>query len=206
MTVCSMRRPRAWRLAAPVAALLLSACAQPPVPKDVFYRLEVSAPQAGATAPVFDGKAEVRPLNTDGVLLQRAIAYVPDGARAIEQYSYHFWAEPPAQMVQRELAAYLRSANLFETVVTPELRVRTDYEVQGRLARFEQVLSGPGARFVAEVELAVSQKRGMDLMVMKTYRAEVPAASPSIEDAVVAARRALDRIFADISADLGALR
>lgn len=199
------RRPlRALALVCAVSAL--AACAQPPVPKDSFYRLEVATPTAPAGAPVFPGKAEVRPLNADGVLLQRAVAFVPEDSDAIEQYSYHFWSGPPAALVQRALADALRAANLFETVVTPEIRVRTDYEVQGRLARFEQVLSGGAPRFVVELDLTVTEKRGMALLLMKTYRAEVPAETATVAAAVDAARQALGDIFAEVATDLRALR
>lgn len=198
------RAPRRLPLAAALAAAVaLAACAQPPVPKDAFYRLDVPAPEVTARAPLFDGKAEVRPLNADGVLRQRAVAYVGgEGSDALQEYSYHFWAEPPADLVQRELVDHLRAAGLFETVVTPELRVRTDFEIQGRLARFEQVLADGPPRFMAEVELAATRKRGLDLILMKTYRVEEPAGGPSVEAAADAARRALATIFARFEDDL----
>lgn len=40
------------RLLPAVALLAVAACAQPPVPTDTFYRLEVPDPQATAQAPV----------------------------------------------------------------------------------------------------------------------------------------------------------
>ncbi len=207
-------RPTVRRLAlwgAMAVALAVASCAQPPVPRDAFYRLDVVPSDGGpsatpSSAPLFEGKAEVRPLGTDGVLGQRAVAFVPDGSSALEQYSYHFWAEPPADMVQRELVAHLRAAGLFEAVVTPELRVRTDYEVQGRLARFEQVLTGDVPRFIVEMELSVVRKRGLDLLTVQVYRREEAASDTTVESAAAAARRALQSIFKDFEASLRALR
>jgi ABC-type uncharacterized transport system auxiliary subunit len=192
----------------------LAACAQAPVPTDTFYRLdtaEVAAPApapapASVRAPVLAGAVEIRPLTTDGVLRQRAIAFIGPDGQGLEHYSYHFWAESPADAVQRVLAEAVRAAGIFDTVVTPEIRVATDYEVQGRLSRFEQVLGGAGPRFVAELDLTVLRKRGLGLMLMKTYRAERPAAAPSVEAAVAAARLCLADIFKEFAEDLRMLR
>lgn len=189
------------------AILALGACAAAgPVPTDTFYRLTVEPP----AVPVVSGPPrvealEVRPLDADGILAERALVF-SDGSDggSLRQYSYHFWAEAPTQAVQRELAEYLRRSGIAGQVVTPRFRVRPDVDVQGRIGRLEQVLeSGGAAQAVVEVELG-AERVGRDggLVLLRTYRAEVPVASPDAAAATEAMRRALSDIFARFTADL----
>lgn len=90
-----------------VVTLMLAACAQPPVPVDTFYRLEVPEPAAGRQ--VFDGVVEVRAFDADGLAAERPLIYSEPGSPTLRQYNYHFWVESPAVAVQSELADSLRA-------------------------------------------------------------------------------------------------
>lgn len=198
--------PNPRRLLAAAALLAVTACAQPPVPTDTFYRLDVPDPQAAGQAPA-GTVIEVRPFEADGLAAERAMVYVENDG-AVRQYNYHYWVESPTQAAQRELTDHLRATGLFAQVVTPRFRVRPDVEVQGRIARLEQRLGGAGdgggaPRAVVEVELGAQRTgRGLELVVLRTYAVEQPAADASPAAAAEATRAALREIFDRFTADL----
>jgi ABC-type uncharacterized transport system auxiliary subunit len=193
-------------LTAAVLGVMVAGCAAEPAPRDAFYRMELPEPEAPlVAAPVWDGVAEVRDVSGDGVTNERPIAYIegaPDGP--VSQYSYHLWTEGPPEAIRRELAEYLRASGLFRTVVTPQYRVPADYEIQGRLSRLEQLVGPDGVTARIELQLGLTRKRGLDLVLLQTYTADVPVGSDSVPDYVAATRRALADIFGRFAQDLEA--
>lgn len=191
------------RLLAAAAVMAVAACAQPPVPTDTFYRLDVPDPEAAAQAPL-GGIVEVRPFDADGLASERAMVYA-EGDGALRQYNYHFWVDSPTAAIQRELTDHLRATGLFTQVLTPRFRVRPDVEVQGRVARLEQRIADGTATVVVEMEIGAQRTgRGLDLLVLNTYRVERPAADASPAAAGEATRAAVREIFDRFTADLAA--
>lgn len=184
--------------------LALGACAQAPVPSDTFYRLEIKSEATPSAQPVFDVAVEVRPFDADGILAERALVFATAEAGVLRQYSYHFWVEPPALAVQRELADYLRRSGRFAEVVTPRFRVRSEIAVLGRIGRLEQVLGADGtAGVVVELEIGAERTgREGGLLTLNTYRVETPADDASPAAAVTAMRTALHAIFERFTRDL----
>lgn len=188
--------------------LLIGGCATPPpVPSDVFYRLDVPAPDGPiATGPRFDLTLEIRPFDADGILGERALVYSEGDDGVLLQYSYHFWVEGPSQAVQRELAEHLRATGRFARVLTPRFRVRPDVEILGRIGRLEQVIEGEGAaRVLVELEIGAERvTRDGGLLVLNTYRVDAPATDASPASAATAMRSALRGIFDRFTEDLAA--
>ncbi len=197
-----------------VAALAgLAGCigSAPPVPRDHFYRILVPTPALGGAAQgasqgvsgkIFPGVLSVTPLEADGLLRERPLLYSATGrANEIQQHDYYYWTDPPPRMLQVQLVDYLRDVGLFKAVITPELRIRPDYEVSGRIKRLERLLGGGPPRVVAEVELAMVETERNQLLVIQTYSAEMPAADESVEASVIALDLALARIFERFLAD-----
>jgi ABC-type uncharacterized transport system auxiliary subunit len=190
----------------------------PPVPRDHYYRVLVAPPtqgdasrsasgqsasRPGATGIMFPGVLSVAPLEADGLLRERPLLYSATGrAHEMQQHDYHYWMDPPPKMLQAQLVDYRRASGLAEAVVTPDLRVRPDYEITGRLRRFERLLGGGPTRVVAEVELAMVETGRNQLLVVETYNAEVAAADDSVEASVLALDQALARIFERFLADV----
>ncbi len=201
-----MRRLTAFTLSLLAFAMLAGGCATPPpVPSDVFYRLDVPTPDGpAATVPRFDLTLEIRPFDADGILGERALVYSEGDDGALLQYSYHFWVEGPSQAVQRELAEHLRATERFTRVLTPRFRVRPDVEILGRIGRLEQVLTDESAaRVVVELEIGAERvTRGGGLLVLNTYRVEAPAVDASPASAASAMRSALRDIFDRFTEDL----
>ena len=161
-----------------------------------------SASRQSAIGIMFPGVLSVAPLDADGLLRERPLLYSPTGsATEMQQHDYHYWMDPPPKMLQAQLVDYLRASGVAKAVVTPDLRVRPDYEITGRLKRFERLLGGGPTRVVAEVELAMVETRRNQLLVVETYNAEVTAADDSVEASVLALDQALARIFERFLAD-----
>lgn len=193
------------------AAVIGSGCSQAPVPKDTFYRLELAPAVAVVATPKISGAVEVRPFSADGLLSQRAIVYqdLKGGVNAadapFEQYSYHFWAEQPTIALQLALNNYLRESGLFKTVVTPELRVLVDYEIQGRIIHLEQQRGPDGAVMDITLELSLTQRKGLNLILLKTYHVQQTARDAGVQATAEAARQGLYILFGQFVADIAAL-
>jgi cholesterol transport system auxiliary component len=192
------------RLTAAGFAVLVSACAQPLVPEDHYYRLEVTVAQALGKPPL-GGTVEVERLAADGLTAGRPIVY-SDAARPFEakEYHYHFWTDPPGVMVQDQVVNYLRGAGLAERVVTPAVRIEPDFQLTGRVVRLEQI-RGNAPKGVAEIEFRLRAMAGDRLLLLETYRAEVAARSDAVADAIVAINAALEQVLERFAGDLARL-
>ena len=188
------------------AALLLGALggclgAAPPIPRDHFYRVAVQP--ASALPLQFPGVVSVAPIEADGLLRERPLLFSQKGAHEIQQHDYHYWTEAPPYMLQAQLVAYLRRSGAAEAVITPDLRLPADYEVTGRIRRFERLLYGKTTRVVAELELAMTEVGTKRLIVVQSYSAQAAAEDDSVEASVRALDDALGDIFARFLADAG---
>lgn len=177
----------------------LGACAQPEVPQDTFYRLEVGIPEMALSTPRLQGTLEIERLSADGLTAGRPIVYSrSDRPRELQEYHYHFWTEPPPVMLRDQLVTYLRGAKVASAVVTPETRVAAEYALTGKIKRLERVIGAtPGAaKAVVELELGVRQTTGERLLFLETYRVETAATADTVGAAVDAMNEGLSRVFA----------
>ena len=177
----------------------LGACAQPEVPQDTFYRLEVGIPEMALSTPRLQGTLEIERLSADGLTAGRPIVYSrSDRPRELQEYHYHFWTEPPPVMLRDQLVTYLRGAKVASAVVTPETRVAAEYALTGKIMRLERVIGAtPGAaKAVVKLELGVRQTTGERLLFLETYRVETAATADTVGAAVDAMNEGLSRVFA----------
>lgn len=185
-----------------VVAIGLVACAQPPVPQDHFYRLQVAAPSDSMPQPKLDGTLEVARLMADGLIAGRPIVF-SEAANPlrVSEYHYHFWTQPPTVMLHDELVAYLRAANVARSITTPELRLEPDYVLTGKIRRLEQVRGRPSKAAVV-IEFALRDRRDDRLMMVETYSEENETDGASVPAAVAALNDALASIYRRFVADL----
>ena len=180
-----------------------AACAQPPVPQDQFYRLQVSTDAVSRAAPLLDGVLEVERLLADGITAGRPLVYSVSGTEnQLQEYNYHFWTEPPTVMLQGQLIKYLRANKIAKSIVTPEMRVRANYILGGKIHRLEKVV-GVSPRVVLEIELALREARSEKLVYLNSYTVEKEADSDSISAAVKALNDALSGIYGQFVDELG---
>jgi len=181
---------------------LVAACAQPPLPKDHFYRLQVAAPSIVMAAPRLDGTLEIGRFIADGLTAGRPIVYSSEGnTQELQEYSYHFWTETPTVMLRDALVDYLRQAKAAKAIVTPEMRVPANFVISGKIRRLEQVIGTP-TRGLVKLELALRQTKGDKLLFLNTYEVKVEATNNSVSAAISAVNKAVSRVFAKYVDDI----
>ncbi len=185
-------------LPALLIAPLLSSClgSAPPVPRDHYYRLLVPMPAEGNAEVLLPGVMTVELLQADGLLRERPLLYSASSQSSeLQQHNYHYWNDVPPRMLQDQMVTYLRRSGMADLVVTPDTRVRADYQVSGKAKRFERLVGDGAPKVVVEVELALLRLADDTLLVVDTYRAEQTAADDSVEAAIAALNRATAEVF-----------
>ncbi len=187
-------------------ALVLTACGSAErVPEDQFYRLSAALPSKPAAKPLFPGTIEVDRFVADGLTAGRPIVYSEDGKPyQVKEFHYHFWTQPPTVMLRDELVTYLRQAKVASTVVTPEMRVRADFVLTGKIRRLEKIVGTP-PKAVLELELVLRKASGGKLIFLDTYRMETPSDGSGVDAAVYSLNKSLSAIYGKFVADLSKL-
>jgi len=182
---------------------VLSACASaPPVPEEHYYRLQAEFASTPMSHKLFAGTIEVEPLVGEGLVNERFIVYSErDKPNQLKAYHYHLWNETPSIMLGSELISFLRASNVAGQIVTPALRVRADYVLNGRIKRLERIV-GESNRTMIALELALRSATGGKLVFLNEYRHENDALGPDIASAVDALNTSLTIIYSDFLNDL----
>lgn len=168
----------------------------PPVPRDHYYRLLVSVPAQKNPDARYSGVMRVELFQADGLLRERPLLYSESGAsHEVQQHDYHYWTDAPPRMLQEQLVAYLRRSGIANSVVTPDLRVRADYQVSGKIKRLERLLGGGPPRVFVEMELAMVRLSDNSLVLIDSFTEEEPDSGDSVESAIVALNQATSRLF-----------
>ncbi|HEX9179176.1 MAG TPA: ABC-type transport auxiliary lipoprotein family protein [Burkholderiales bacterium] len=187
-------------------ALLLAGCQTPPAPEDNFYRLLPVEVAPRLPAAIREAGLTVKPLRADSLYGERAVLYTEaDQPRRLRQYHYHLWLYPPGQLIQEQLAASLRRSNPDSPIRWGERAEGSGYAVSGRVLRFERVVSRDGSQAVAELELTL-ETAGHDVLLRKTYGAEVAAPQGGMNGFGQAMEQALARIYGEFAGDLQRLK
>jgi cholesterol transport system auxiliary component len=176
-------------------AVSLAACSQPPVPNDNFYRLHVGSPAKIFDQKILPGTVEVRRFSADGLMANRNIAYASSQRpHLLNEYHYHFWSEPPPIMIRDQLVDYLRASKASNRVVTPDLRVSSEFIISGKIKRFEHI-RGSDAHAAVELELAARKRNSGDLLYLGTYGVKTPVGGSGVAAAVDSINRSIKEIF-----------
>lgn len=197
-----MKRPGVF-LVGLAALLFVVGCTVDAVPQDRYYRLDVAPPQTGIMH--LDGVVEIERFDAVGLTAGRAIVYTSDkNTLLMQEYFYDFWHEPPSVMLRDALIGYLRAANVASSVVTPEVRARARYILSGRILRLE-TRRGKAPSGVVELELGVSDVTTGVVLMVRSYRTDVPASDGTVGSGVIAANMAVADIYARFLKDLQGL-
>jgi len=182
----------------------MAGCAQPKLPQENYYRLVVADP--ADSEKVLDGSLVVKPFIGNGLTSERSLLYsTTDAPLKVQQYHYHYWIDPPPQMIQDQVVAYLRSGGTAANVVTPEMRLLPDYALIGRIKRLERIVDGSRFSAVVELEIGLSDARDNSLVLLETYVAEEPAGK-DMASTVEAFNRGITKILEKFVADLRAVQ
>ncbi len=177
---------------------LLAGClgSAPPVPRDHYYRLLVSSPADISAQGRLASVMRVELLQADGLLRERPLLYSESGApHEVQQHNYHYWTDAPPRMLQDQLVTYLRHSNIARSVVTPDMRVRADYQISGKVKRLERLLGGGPPRVFVELELALVRLSDNALLLVDNFAEQEPEAGNDVGSAIIALNKATGRVF-----------
>lgn len=183
----------------PLSALVLvTGClgAAPPVPKDEFHRIIVAeAAPAPSRVPVI-GVISVAPFDADGLLRERPLVFATsDSGLSLRQHDYHHWVDVPSRMLHAQLVSFLRASGLARLVVTPDLRVTSEFEIRGRVKRLEQRLEDGRPMVTAALEFALVRLSDRHPLVIDSYSVELTSPDASVDASVATLNRAMSEIF-----------
>lgn len=191
------RQKCAVALIAALALTVLSACSQPPVPRDQFYRLGSNLPQQALANTPITGTLVVNRLRADGLISQRPILFATrEQPNRIEQHNYHYWFESPPLMLRDALIDYLRAVRAANDVVSDQDRREGGCELTGILRRIEHVTAGgePSVT-VIEIEFMLRRVAQDEVLLHRTYRAEQTAIDLTMDATVNAFDQALGALY-----------
>lgn len=192
---------RVNRLLPAALLILVSACTQPAIPEDHFYRL-APAPADGQQSRALAGVIEVNRFIADGLTGRRPIVYTDSiDAGEVRAYHYHFWSEPPPILLQNRLVAYLRARLPGATVVTPDARVEPDFIISGKIRRFEQV-RGPSGKIDVALEFAVKRSRDDRMIFLKPYAVRIGTSNATVGEAVKRISQGVNAIYAKFLSEI----
>ena len=196
----------------PIIAPIIAACwgltgclgSTETVPPDHYYRISVNQPDQPAPSVAFPGVLSIATFDGDGLVRGRPVLFATGGAKGtLRQHNYHYWVDSPSRLLQGQLATYLKNSALAQSVVTPEMRVRADYELVGKILRLERVLGAGPSRVAVELELSVVRLSDHALLSTNTYSSEINCVDDSVGAAIAAMNQAVGKIFNEFVAGAG---
>jgi ABC-type uncharacterized transport system auxiliary subunit len=177
---------------------ILSACgASRPV---AYYVLDIEPPQdtPAAKLPVTLGVGRIASTH----LYRDDRLVYGSGPAELGTYEYERWAEPPAEMVQDILIAYLRGTGQYRSVSRLNSTIRADYIVRGRLlALYEVDKPKLAARFSIQLEL-FDPKSSMTVWT-GSYSHDDLVEGKKVADVVEALDKNVRNGMQQLTADLG---
>jgi len=189
-----------------VACVLLTACAAPePASRDRFFALE---PQTAVTVgPSIRGVTlMVNDFAARGFLGGRQIVFrTAEDPLEVQRYHQLLWEEPPGRALAQGLVAALRESGLFEHVLTPDQRARTDYLLGGEVTRFEHLPTDRPPRVRAELTLSLLRRDDRRSLVAKRYAGEALTVGDSPEAMIRAFDQLSARLLGEVVRDLQSL-
>lgn len=181
-------------------------CTAGTVPPNRFYRLQVDTPATtvDAAAPKLNGVLVVQRFRAAGLIDERPILYSESTGLEVRQHHYHHWVDPPTDMIQEHMVAYLRATKAASVVTTPESRIRGDFVLRGRISRFEHILVDGAHRVLIETQVSLKDATRRHLLFSDTYRAEAEASGQGMEAVVEAFNRSVREILGQVARDVSA--
>ena len=188
---------------------VLAACASaPPVPQDNYYRLNpkpASDQQGGKHGAMLkDATVEVSRFVADGSVSNRPILYSNDDSpNSVSEFNYNFWIESPPTLIKDALVSYIRAAGVASRVVTPEMRVSSDYSVLGRIKRME-INVGEKYKGVVAFEIGLRHNSNDELVILNEYESIIEAENNTVGSAIAAVEKATEEVFSRFISDISA--
>jgi ABC-type uncharacterized transport system auxiliary subunit len=186
--------------------LLMGCGSAGPVPEDQYYRLQAVYSAKPLATKRLPGIIEVDRFVADGLTSERAVVYSDiETSNQVRAYHYDFWIKPPTVMLRDELVSFLRASKISDAVVTPEMRVNSEYALTGKIIHLEQVKMKSGYRTVLEIELGLRKPGTGKLLFLDTYRLENDANGSDVAAAVDSLNIGLSSIYLEFLTSISKL-
>lgn len=191
-----------------LASVLLTACGTTgPAQRDRFYTLEPQVQVEPATTSPLGATLSVYGLTARGFLGGRQIVYrTQDRPLEVQRYNLLLWEEPPGRSVARDLMVALRTAQLFELVITPAQRIPGDYILRGEIDRFEHLPTAAPPKVAADFSLTLMRANDRRPLLARRYQGQEVVSDASPEAMARAFNRLAGRLVGDAVRDLQSLR
>lgn len=178
-----------------LGSLLLVVSCSRVLPKDYFYRVQLNNVDVVKEASPLIKSVVVQDFQALGLLRERNIVYVPEGSpNEVRQYNYHSWIESPSILFQQLMVDFLQQSNFSALVVTPRIHVDTEYEIRGRVDRFELVQTG-SPRVVLKMEIVLRSVKQNRMIYLGRYQQEVPLSRAGVNASVSALSDAINQVY-----------
>jgi ABC-type uncharacterized transport system auxiliary subunit len=190
-----------------LAAAALAACSlsRPPVERTTYLLTATRPPPPAATAkPV---AVKVRPMRAVPLYERKEFVYRVDGERVASDF-YNEFAEAPESMLTSAVAAWLKDARLFASVVEPGVPVDAPYALDGSIVALHGDLrdaAKPAAEVAVQFYLVRQRGSGPELVYDRVLRSRVDVASGNPPALAAGYNRALAQILAELERDLAVL-
>jgi ABC-type uncharacterized transport system auxiliary subunit len=124
------------------------------------------------------------------------LLYSESGAsHKVQQHNYHYWTDATPRILQDQLVTHLRQSNIARSVITPDMRVRADYQISGKVRRLERLLGGGLPRAFVELELALVRLSDNALLLVDNFAEQELEAGNNVGSAIIALNKATGRVF-----------
>jgi ABC-type uncharacterized transport system auxiliary subunit len=142
-----------WLLAAAFAAVSCS------LPRTHYYTMEIPHASPGASLGIAR-HITIQRFQADQVLRDDRILY-RENLNEVNFYEYHRWTGPPAELVTYYFTHRLKDSGTYSGISAYKDGSRSDFILQGRLHRFEEVDRGKEvfASVALELELLATKTR-----------------------------------------------
>ncbi len=189
-----------------VVALALAGCHSVPVPADKYYRLE-AIPANAAARPVLNEALYVAPVHADGAYADRAMLYASTASpNELQQYHYQSWIEPPALLLQENMRSSFEAMGIAPRVTDVSRGSDVGYLLNSRILRLEKIIGGDNDRAVVSLHFSLQKNDPLEMVLERSYSADVPITENTQRAYVLACEAGLNKIYADFSRDLAALK
>jgi len=210
----TLKRRLAPVLVGCLAGILMVGCGGGERVRDLFFSLrpDVAVTPSPRSIP---GTLRVTPMSARGFLAGSRIVYrTAAEPLQVQRYAQLLWEEVPARALADALTATLRAAGVFEHVITAGDPARADFLLTGELEHFEHRPTDATPHVLGQLSLTLVRGQGRQVLVARTYRAEVPVAvgpqGRTTPGAIIAAfnqlaGRLIEQVVADAQAMGGRL-
>ncbi len=203
------RGTRARSLLGVLLLLSLGGCALPGLSRGTApvatYVLEWTEPAAAPGATAGRPSLSLTPVQAAAGFGGTQLRYVEEPHR-LDAYAHHRWAEAPARLLEPLLVRTLEFSGLFGVVAGPTSRVRTDLRLDSELLRLQQVFHDGYSEVELTLRFSLVEVARPHLLATQVIRIREPAPQPDPYGGVLAANRALTRLFVELQGFLaGAL-